>query len=103
VAKTSLISREAKRERLRKKYHTKLNSILEKRAEAIKSGDMEQVEFYNLKLQDIPRNAHPTRKRRRCRMTGRARGNYRKVGLSKTAFREKAMSGEVPGIVKSSW
>jgi small subunit ribosomal protein S14 len=56
-----------------------------------------------LKLQQLPRNANPTRLRSRCAMTGRPRGFFRKFGLSRSKLREFAMRGEIPGIVKASW
>ena len=56
-----------------------------------------------LKLQQLPRNASPTRQRNRCDITGRPRGTYRKFGLARSKLREAAMRGEVPGLVKGSW
>ena len=56
-----------------------------------------------LKLQQLPRNATPTRLRNRCAITGRPRGYFRKFGLARNKLREYAMRGEVPGIVKASW
>ena len=55
------------------------------------------------KLQALPRNAHPTRVRNRCSLTGRPRGVYAKFGLARNKLREYAMRGEVPGVVKASW
>jgi small subunit ribosomal protein S14 len=43
------------------------------------------------------------RVRRRCRLCGRSRGNYRKFDLCRLCFRELALKGEIPGITKSSW
>jgi small subunit ribosomal protein S14 len=54
-------------------------------------------------LQKLPRNASPFRRRRRCSITGRPRGVYRKFGLARTKLREAAMRGDVPGLVKASW
>ena len=51
----------------------------------------------------LPRNSCPTRLKRRCRVTGRSRGYYRKFGLSRIALREMALRGELPGVRKSSW
>ncbi|MEK9720348.1 MAG: 30S ribosomal protein S14, partial [Quisquiliibacterium sp.] len=56
-----------------------------------------------LKLQQLPRNSSPTRLRNRCELTGRPRGTYRKFGLGRSKLREKALRGEVPGIIKASW
>ena len=56
-----------------------------------------------LKLQQLPRNANPTRQRNRCALTGRPRGYFRKFGLGRNKLRELAMRGEIPGMVKASW
>ena len=56
-----------------------------------------------LKLARLPRNSSPTRIRNRCALSGRPRGYYRKFGLSRIAVRELASSGQIPGMVKSSW
>ncbi|EED30797.1 30S ribosomal protein S14 [gamma proteobacterium NOR5-3] len=54
-------------------------------------------------LQKLPRNASPVRQRRRCQITGRPHGVYRKFGLCRNKLREAAMRGDVPGLVKASW
>ncbi|MFO0204036.1 MAG: 30S ribosomal protein S14, partial [Alphaproteobacteria bacterium] len=56
-----------------------------------------------LKLAQLPRNSAPTRVRNRCELTGRPRAFYRKLKLSRIALRELASSGQIPGMVKSSW
>lgn len=56
-----------------------------------------------LKLARLPRNSSVTRVRHRCQLSGRPRGYYRKFGLSRIAVRELASSGQIPGMVKSSW
>ena len=56
-----------------------------------------------LKLAELPRNSSPTRVRNRCSLTGRPRGFYRKFKLSRIAVRELASSGQIPGMLKSSW
>jgi small subunit ribosomal protein S14 len=56
-----------------------------------------------LKLAELPRNGSETRIRNRCEMTGRPRGFYRKFKLSRIALRELASSGQIPGMIKSSW
>lgn len=56
-----------------------------------------------LKLNQLPRNGAAVRLRNRCKLTGRPRGNYRKFGMSRIALRELASSGQIPGMVKSSW
>jgi small subunit ribosomal protein S14 len=44
-----------------------------------------------------------TRKVNRCQITGRARGVYRKFGVSRIVLRELALQGMVPGMRKASW
>ncbi len=43
------------------------------------------------------------RVRNRCRRCGRARGYIRKFEMCRICFRELALRGEIPGVVKSSW
>ena len=54
-------------------------------------------------LRALPRDSSPTRYRRRCNLTGRPRGYYRKFGLSRIALRDLALRGELPGVIKASW
>jgi small subunit ribosomal protein S14 len=54
-------------------------------------------------LQQLPRNTSPTRLHSRCSITGRPRGYMRKFGVSRIAFREMALEGKIPGVVKASW
>jgi len=56
-----------------------------------------------LKLAELPRDGSPTRIRNRCKLTGRSRGYYRKIGMSRIALRELTLRGLIPGMVKSSW
>lgn len=55
------------------------------------------------KLQALPRNTSPNRVTTRCQITGRPRGNYKKFGLSRIAFRTLALDGKLPGVTKASW
>jgi small subunit ribosomal protein S14 len=55
------------------------------------------------KLQALPRNTSPNRVTTRCEVTGRPRGNYKKFGLSRIAFRQLALDGKLPGVTKASW
>ncbi len=56
-----------------------------------------------LKLAEMPRNSAPNRVRNRCEVSGRPRGFYRKLKMSRIALRELGSRGLVPGLVKSSW
>jgi small subunit ribosomal protein S14 len=101
VAKTSLIEREKKRERLVAKYAARRAEL----TALINDQSRSEEERYQarLKLQQLPRNANPTRLRNRCELTGRPRGTFRKFGLARNKLREIAMRGEIPGMTKASW
>lgn len=101
MAKVSIIEREKKRNRTVAKYAAKraaLKAIINNR----EASDDERWEA-QLKLQRLPRNASPVRLQRRCGITGRPHGVYRKFGLGRNKLREAAMRGDVPGLVKASW
>jgi small subunit ribosomal protein S14 len=101
MAKKSLIERNKKREELVKRFaHRRehLKSIADD-----ESRSPEERFSARMKLAQLPRNSSATRLRLRCSLTGRPRGNYRKFGLSRIALRELASSGQIPGMVKSSW
>jgi small subunit ribosomal protein S14 len=54
-------------------------------------------------LAKLPRDASPVRVVNRCSITGRRRGYIRKFGLSRLTFREAALNGLIPGVIKASW
>jgi small subunit ribosomal protein S14 len=101
MAKLSLIQRELKRERLVAKYAKKY-AELKTTANDAKKSDEERYAA-RLELQQLPRNANPTRQRNRCELTGRPRGTFRKFGLGRNKIRELAFRGDIPGVVKASW
>ncbi|MEI7988092.1 MAG: type Z 30S ribosomal protein S14 [Chloroflexota bacterium] len=49
------------------------------------------------------RRKYPERVRNRCKQCGRPRGYLRRFGLCRICFRELALEGKIPGVVKSSW
>ena len=101
MAKASSIQKNLFRSKLNSKYNKKRNFLKSK----IKDKNLsleERIEFQN-KLNDLPRNSSSIRHRNRCELTGRSRGVYRKFGLSRIKIRELSMSGDLPGVVKSSW
>ena len=101
MAKLSLINRDQKRRALVKKYAKKRETLT---AIMNNTKASDEVRFAaRLKIQQLPRNANPTRLRSRCALTGRPRGFFRKFGLGRSKLREYAMRGEIPGIVKASW
>jgi small subunit ribosomal protein S14 len=56
-----------------------------------------------IKLAALPRNSSATRVRNRCLLTGRSRGNYQLLKMSRMMLRELASKGQIPGMIKSSW
>ncbi len=54
-------------------------------------------------LSQLPKNASPVRVVNRCTFSGRRRGYLRKYGCSRLTFREAALNGLIPGVIKSSW
>ncbi len=101
MAKLALINRDVKRQALVRKY-AKKREALTAIVENMRMSDDERMAA-RLKLQQLPRNANPTRLRNRCAITGRPRGYFRKFGLGRNKLREYAMRGEIPGVVKASW
>jgi small subunit ribosomal protein S14 len=101
MAKTSVIERNKKRERMVKRYAAKRDKL---KAMA-KDENLTPEDRFNarLKLAKLPRNSSPVRVRLRCEVSGRGRGNYRKFRLSRIALRDLASLGQIPGMVKSSW
>jgi small subunit ribosomal protein S14 len=101
MAKKSAIEKNKTRRKLAKKYASK-----RARLKAIACDRMLPAEdrfTARLKLAELPRNSAPNRTRNRCVASGRPRAYYRKFKLSRIALRELASSGQIPGMVKSSW
>ena len=101
MAKKSMVARENKRARTVAKYAAKRAKLKETIADVNASDDARWEA--QIALQKLPRNASPVRQQRRCQITGRPQGVYRKFGLCRNKLREAAMRGDVPGLVKSSW
>ena len=101
MAKESMIQRQRKRERLVKQYAERRASL--KAIASDESKPMEERFKARLKLAELPRNSSPTRLNNRCQLTGRPRGYYRKLKLSRIMLRDLASQGQIPGMVKSSW
>ena len=101
MAKKSAIEKNARRAKLVKKYAARREAL--KQIANDESLPMEERFAARLKLAKLPRNGAPTRLRNRCNLTGRPRGYYRKLGMSRVALRELASVGLIPGMVKSSW
>ena len=101
MAKQSSVQKNLFRQKLIKKYKSKRESLKVKIKN--KNISLEERISYQNKLNDLPRNGSSIRHRNRCEITGRPRGNYRKFGLSRIKLRELSMTGDLPGVVKSSW
>lgn len=101
MAKTSLINREARREKLAKKYAAR-RAELKRVIRDLNTSD-EDRHAAIAKLAKLPRDSSPSRQRNRCELTGRPHGYYRKFGLGRSKLREAAMRGDVPGLHKASW
>jgi small subunit ribosomal protein S14 len=101
MAKKSAVEKNARRIKLSKQIapqRTRLKAIATDR-----TAPPEERFAAQLKLAMLPRNGSTTRVRNRCALTGRPRGYYRKFKLSRIAMRELASSGQIPGMLKSSW
>jgi small subunit ribosomal protein S14 len=101
MAKTSMKMRDVKRAKLAAKYAEKRAS-LKAVINSVHSSEEEKWEA-QVQLQKLPRDASPIRQQRRCELTGRPHGVYRKFGLCRNQIRESAMRGDIPGLVKASW
>jgi small subunit ribosomal protein S14 len=89
MAKTSSVAREVRRQQIVAK-----NAALRK--ELKEKGDYEG-------LRKLPRDSNPVRLHNRCKISGRSRAYLRKFGMSRLAFREMALEGKIPGVIKASW
>jgi small subunit ribosomal protein S14 len=101
MAKTSAIEKNKHRAKLAKQYAGKRGRL--KALTKDQSVSMEERFAAQLKLAALPRNSSPGRVRNRCEFSGRPRGYYRKLKLSRIALRDLGNLGQVPGMVKSSW
>ena len=101
MAKLSSIQKNINRSRLIKKLSNKRNDLKNKLKD--KKLSIEERIILQNKLNELPKNSSSIRYRNRCELTGRSRGVYRKFGLSRIKIRELSMSGDLPGVVKSSW
>ena len=101
MAKARSVQKNQFRQKLIDKFKSKRKNLKNK----IKDKNLsieERIKFQN-RLNDLPRNSSSIRYRNRCKLTGRSRGVYRKFGLSRIKVRELSMTGDLPGMIKSSW
>ncbi|MFK8036185.1 MAG: 30S ribosomal protein S14 [Hyphomicrobiales bacterium] len=101
MAKKSAIEKNNSRRKLVDKYAAKRAAL--KAATRDENIPAEERFRAQLKLAELPRNSSKIRLRNRCEVSGRPRGFYRKLRMSRIALRELGSAGKVPGLVKSSW
>ncbi len=101
MAKVSAVERNLKRQLLVIKYADKRAEL--KAIARNKDLPVEERFAAQIKLSELPRNSAPNRVRNRCQVTGRPRGYYRKMKMSRIALRELGSQGLLPGLLKSSW
>ncbi len=101
MAKKSVIERNKKRQRMVAQYAKRRDAL--RAAARDLSMPPEERFAAQVKLAKLPRNSAVSRVRNRCEVTGRPRGYYRKLKMSRIALRELSSQGMVPGMVKSSW
>jgi small subunit ribosomal protein S14 len=101
VAKTSSIEKNKRRERMSQRMASKRAAL--KAMAKNQELSMEERFAAQIKLAELPRNASKVRVRNRCLLTGRPRAYYRKLKLSRIMLRELASTGQIPGMIKSSW
>ncbi len=101
MAKKSAVEKNRNRARKVKQFASKRARLKEIANDETLS--MEERFQARLKLAALPRNSAPTRLRNRCEVSGRPRGFYRKLKISRVALRDLGSRGLIPGMVKSSW
>ena len=101
MAKKSAIQRNVKRAKMVARYSAKRESL----KKVLSDPNTSEEDFYiaQAKLTKLPKNSSPVRLVNRCSLTGRPRAVLRKFGLSRISFRELALQGKVPGVIKASW
>jgi small subunit ribosomal protein S14 len=55
------------------------------------------------RVKDARKPKFKSRQHNRCQLCGRPRAFLRKFGICRLCFRQLALKGEIPGVVKSSW
>jgi small subunit ribosomal protein S14 len=101
MAKKSAIENNLRKRRLAKKYAGRRKRLLDVANDQARP--MEERFEARIRLAALPRNGAIVRVRNRCEVTGRPRGFYRKMKMSRIAVRELGNQGLIPGLVKSSW
>lgn len=104
MAKTSTIAKNEKKKRASKNGDAKRRSLRVAARQARKEGkDIAEIFAIYQTLNKLPRNTSRIRVRNRCRVTGRPRGYFSRLEMSRIALRQLGSAGQIPGLVKSSW
>jgi small subunit ribosomal protein S14 len=101
MAKKSAVNRNEHVRKLVKQFAAKRKALKDTAENEALS--LEERFEARLKLAELPRNSAAVRIRNRCQITGRPRGFYRKMKISRIALRELGSAGQIPGLVKASW
>jgi small subunit ribosomal protein S14 len=101
MAKKSVTNRNQKRREICEKLRTKRDT-LRKAVSDMSLSDKDRWDAMS-KLQDLPRDSSPTRRRNRCKLCGRPRAYNRLTGLCRLHLRIATVGGMVPGMRKASW
>jgi small subunit ribosomal protein S14 len=101
MAKTSQVLRDRRRKQLIAKHAAKRAALRQKLKD--RNVPVEEKLAVQEEFAKLPRNSCPTRLKRRCQVSGRARSVYRKFGISRIALRDLALRGQLPGVRKASW
>ena len=101
MAKKCAVNRNDRVKQLVKQYAAKRTAL--KATANNQNLPLEERFEARLKLAELPRSSSKTRIRNRCEVTGRPRGYYRKLRMSRISLRDLGSSGLIPGLVKSSW
>ena len=101
MAKASAINKNNRRIKLSNRYFKKRKAL--KKIIMNKSITLEERFKAQQKLSKLPRNSAKNRVMNRCQITGRPHGVYRKLKISRIAWRDLGLSGLIPVMTKSSW
>ncbi len=101
MARLAAIQKNNKRKEKSSRYYKYRKELRAKSLNEKLSDEEKQAAF--VKLQKLPKDTNPNRVITRCVLSGRPRGNYKKFGLSRIAFRQLALIGKLPGVTKASW
>jgi len=101
MAKKSMLNREAQRQKLGARYAVKRAQLRVILSDV--NAEYDDKMKASVELSKLPRDSSVCRQVRRCSITGRPKGVYRKFALGRNKLRQLAMSGEIPGLRKASW